>query len=82
MENAVMAIWHHTRSSDENPDHHFCPDGENSWCGFQRDLEKGTTDYRHTHPLPSAVANAVHSTFEALSDQNLLQCCLHGGTQI
>ena len=81
MENAVMAIWHHTRSSDENPDHDLCPPGENSWCGFQRDLAKGTTDYRHTHSLPSAVANAVHSTFEALSDQTLLQRCLHGGTQ-
>jgi len=25
MENAVMAIWHHTQSTDENPDHDLCP---------------------------------------------------------
>ena len=81
MENAVMAIWHHTRSSDDHPDHDLCPPGENSWCGFQRDLAKETTEYSHTHPLPSAVANAIHSTFEALSDQDLLRRCLHGGTQ-
>lgn len=35
----------------------------------------------HTHTLPSAVANAIHPTFEALSDQDLLRRCLHGGTQ-
>ena len=42
---------------------------------------EGTRDYRHTHPLPSAVASAVHSTIEAPSDQNLLWRCLHGGKQ-
>ena len=33
MQNAVMAIWHHSQSTDENPDHDLCPHGENSWCG-------------------------------------------------
>ena len=41
MENAVMAIWHHTRSSYENPDHDLCPPGENLWRGFQKELGKG-----------------------------------------
>ena len=81
LDNAVMAIWHHTRSSDDHPDHDLCPPGENSSCGFQRDLAKETTEYSHTQPLPSAVANAIHPTFEALSDQDLLQHCIHGGSQ-
>ena len=59
----------------------MCPPGENSWCRFQRDLAKGTSDYEHAHPLPGAVANAIHPVFEALSDEDLLQRCLHGGTQ-
>lgn len=81
MQNAVMAIWHHTKSTDESPDHGLCPAGENSWCGFQRDFAKGTSDYKHSHSLPKAVANAILPTFQSLSDKDLLVRCLHGGTQ-
>lgn len=52
IQNAVMAIWHHSHSTDESPGHNLCPAGENSWCGFQQDLAKGTSDYKHQHPLP------------------------------
>ena len=34
MKDAMMAIWNHCRSTDENFVHHFCPTGEESWCGF------------------------------------------------
>lgn len=81
MQNAIMAIWHHTQATDDNPDHDLCPPGEHSWCGFQRDQAKGTTDYHHNHPLPAAVAKAILPCFEALSDLDLLRRCLHGGTQ-
>ena len=81
MKKAVKAIWHHTKSTDENPDHDLCPPGADSWCGFQRDLENGTSDYQHDHPIPEAVADVIYPTFEALSDENLLSRCLHGGTQ-
>ena len=81
MQNAVMAIWHHTQATDDNPDHDLCPPGEHSWCGFQRDQANGTTDYTHEHPLPPAVAKAILPSFEALSDRDLLSRCLHGGTQ-
>ena len=81
MQNAIMAIWHHNKSTDDNPDHDLCPEGENSWCGFQRDAAKGTSDYIHKDPIPEAVANAILPTFEALSEESLLMKCLHGGTQ-
>ena len=35
MENAIMAIWHHTQATDDNPDHELCPPGEHSWCGIK-----------------------------------------------
>ena len=72
MQNAVMAIWHHSQSTDERMD------GENTWCRFQRDIAKGTSDNKHEHPLPKAVANAILPTLEALSDEDLLARCLHG----
>ena len=81
MKNALMAIRHHTQSTDKSSDHDLCPSGEGSWCGFQRDVAGGTQDYKHKHPLPNAVENTIRPTFEALSDTDLLQRCLHGGTQ-
>ena len=76
-----MAIWHHSQSTNDSPDHDLCPNEEDSWCGYQKDLALGTSDYQHSHPLPRAVADAIHETFEDLSDRNLLTRCLHGGTQ-
>ena len=77
MQNAVMAIWHHSKSTDENPSYDLCPPGEQSWCGFQR----GTADSVHKSPIPEAVADAIYPKFEALSDKSLLSRFLHGGTQ-
>ena len=68
IQDAVMAIWFHTHSTDDNLDHDLCPPGENSWCGFQRDLEKGTSDYEHAHPLPGAVANTIHPVMKICCD--------------
>lgn len=81
MQTAVMAIWHHSKSTNDNPVHGLCPEGANSWCGFQRDIAKGTTDYVHKDPIPEAVANVILPTFEALSEESLLSKCMHGGTQ-
>ena len=81
MQNAVLAIWHHSQSTDDSPDHDLCPPGEDSWCGYQRDLAMGTSDYEHNHALPRAVADTIFPIFEDLSDEDLLKRCLHGGTQ-
>ena len=59
MSNAVLEIWHHTRSTDKNPDHNLCPEEETSWCGYQRDLAKNTQEYLHSHPLPKAVSDSI-----------------------
>lgn len=73
MKQAVMAIWHHTKSTDENPDHDLCPPGADSWSGFQQDLENGTSDCQHNNPIPEAVADVIHPTFEALSDESAVK---------
>ena len=81
MKNAVMAIWEHSRSTDASPHHELCPQGSDSWCGFQRDVATGLQEYKHIHPVPAAVAQEIKSTFEALSADELLISCLHGGTR-
>ena len=52
--------------------HDFCREGETSWCGWKRDIAKGTQEYMHKSPLPPAVAGVVKPTFEALSADELL----------
>ena len=81
MKKATMAILYHSKSTDTNPQHHFCPERKDSWCGFQRDVANGTNEYSHNHPLPSAVADAIEPVFIALSCESLLQACTQGGTQ-
>ena len=76
----MVAIWHHSRSIDDDPGHDLCPPRETS-CGYKRDQAKGTSDYSHQHPLPEAVADAILPVFESLSDRQLLSRYLHGGTQ-
>ena len=78
MQDAIWAIWYHMQSTDKSPDHSRCPVGDDSWCGFQRDVAKKTSTYTRKNPLPKAVAIA----FEALTAfEALLSGCLHGGTQ-
>jgi len=81
MHNAVIAIWHHSKSTNEETDHDICPLGEESWCDFQRDISKETEDYVHESPFPEAVADAIYPMFEELSEKNFLSPCLYGSTQ-
>ena len=80
MHGAVTAIWFHTQSTDDNPDNDFCTPEKIYSVGF-RGVGKGTSDYEHAHPLPGAVAKAIHPVLEALSSEDLLRRCLLGSTQ-
>ena len=52
MRRAIRAILYHSASSDKNPQHDHCPEGETSWCGWQRDQAKGTDSYQQKSPWP------------------------------
>ena len=62
---AVKAILDHSASTNERPQHDNCP--QDSWCGWQRDVAKGTTTYKHTHPLPQSIVNVLQPIFLRLS---------------
>jgi hypothetical protein len=83
MQDAIWATWHHMQSTDDTSQHNhtLCPTGKDSWCCFQRALAKGTTTYSRKNSLPQAVASSIHPVFEALTAEELLSSCLHGGTQ-
>ena len=39
MAKAVKASFFHVASTDDKPQHHLCPKGDDSWCGYQRDSQ-------------------------------------------
>ncbi|GFX73789.1 uncharacterized protein TNCV_4291051 [Trichonephila clavipes] len=77
---AIWAIFLPKLSTDEYPQHGFCPIGEDSWCGFKK-AEASGKSYKHKNSLPVAVVEAMHPIFRDLSHPDLLKKCLHGKTQ-
>ena len=78
MVKATKAILHHSWSTDDEPDHGFCPVGATSWCKFQCANALGETPPAHHTTIPKTVGESV---FDRLSDRALLKSCLRGGTQ-
>ncbi|GBN74172.1 hypothetical protein AVEN_6943-1 [Araneus ventricosus] len=82
MRNAVWAIYFHTRSTDNESVHSFCPAGETSWCKYNQAVLKGTAEtFRHKNSLPPAVMDAIKPILNSLTHPELLNRCLGAYTQ-
>ena len=77
MAKAVKASLLHVASTEENPQHHLCPKGKDSWCGYQRDSKT----YKHKKGIPKPIVELVEPIFADLADPALLKKCTHGLTQ-
>ena len=73
----IEAALYHVASTDENPQHHFCPDGQDSWFGYKRDPES----YKHKNGIPKCIVDLIKPIFDDLSKPELLEKCTHGLTQ-
>ncbi|GFT99826.1 uncharacterized protein TNCV_748891 [Trichonephila clavipes] len=80
MRQAIWAIFLHKLSTDEYPQHGFCPIGEDSSCGFKK-AEASGKSYKHKNRHPVTVVEAMRPIFRDLSHPDLLKKCLHGKTQ-
>ena len=61
---SVMDASHyHVASSEENPQHHLCPDGEKSLCGYRR----YPTSYKHRNGIPECTLKLIEPIFADLS---------------
>ena len=69
-------------STNEAPDHQYCPEGESSWCKLQRANSTGQTPPAHRTTIPKAVGDVIKPVFDRLSEESLLQRCLKGSTKI
>lgn len=85
MKRAIWASLLHCMSTDENPQHHMCPNGSSSWCFYNRAAAKGETPQSHKKkiktPISYEVARAIYPIYERMSDLNLLRRMQHGLTQ-
>lgn len=82
MKRDVLATLYHVASTDDNPQHHLCPKGEDSWCKYQvLKCTRHHKDYKHHHGLPKAIVKLCEPIYKDLSDESLLRRCLAGHTQ-
>ena len=82
MKKAVAASLFHCASSDKRPLHEHCPPGDSSWCAYQQGKAKGVpNEHKHGPGLPLEVIAKVKPIYQRLSQDDLLQKCLHGKTQ-
>lgn len=79
MRRAVLAIYCHSVSTDEEPNHLLCPPAPNTWCEFNKAVADQKT-YNH-HSIPKAVMENIRPVFKDLVHPAFLKRCLHGKTQ-
>ncbi|XP_014478531.1 PREDICTED: uncharacterized protein LOC106746440 [Dinoponera quadriceps] len=83
MKKAIWATFYHYSSTDSKPQHHFCPEGPESWCKWQQ--AKATNklkNFRHDYAaLPKEVLDVIKPIYENLSNDKLLERCVGGYTQ-
>ena len=81
MKKAIGAVLFHCASSKENEWHDNCPKGSDSWCNTTVGISNKTTTYVPGPGLPKNVILHVKPIFVNLSEDALLEKCLHGKTQ-
>ncbi len=81
MTTACWAVFYHYISTDQDPQHDFCPDGPDSWCKYQQALAAGWEPPPSHTLIPVDYRQAVEKVFEDLCDKSLLSRCLLGATQ-
>jgi hypothetical protein len=85
MKSSIIATLRHCASTDQEPMHNKCPEGENSWCFYNRAIAKklipGSHDQNIKTPISTHVLKHIAPIYKRLSDEALLQKCIRGQTQ-
>ena len=81
MRKACWAVYYHYVSTDQDPQHHHCPDGVDSWCLYQKALARGQEIPPTNTLIPGDYAARMKAVWEDLCADSLLNRCLLGATQ-
>ena len=84
MRKAVLASIHHCYSTDDHPQHQYCPDGDDSWCFYKRAMTKRDTNpYDHEKRVHNyldyeRLHKHLEPIYDRLTEDDLLsRCKLH-----
>lgn len=85
MKKAVFATLMHCKSTDSNPQHNNCPEGDQSWCFYNKYLAMNLPPPPHETkiktPLREDVVAKLMPIYQRLGSSNLLSRCVDGKTQ-
>lgn len=89
MQGAVWASNYQLISTNQEPYHHFCPKGANSWCFFNRAIALELPESARDHEkkklflakIPKEKLKYIEAVYRDLGNPNLLKRCLKGATQ-
>ena len=82
MKKAIGAVLFHCSEIEWDEQRRlFCPRTKNSWCKWQSDQITGKETYKAKISLPSAIKTLIKPIFVDLSNDSLLEKCLHHKTQ-
>ena len=81
-----MASLYHCYSTDDNPQHRYCPPGASSWCFYKRDLANhlypgGHAKRIHTFLNYDRLHKYLEPIYSRLTDAELLKRCELHSTQ-
>ena len=90
MINDIQAIFHHCSSTDQNPQHSFCPKGDYTWCKFNKykheknknpNTDMPVPEHREKPIIPPFYAEYFKECFDKVCRRELLDRRKRGATQ-
>ena len=82
MKKCIYASLFHNSMLEEKKRHQFCPPTKESWCTWQKEIaEKGVTEFKPKLNIPQAIFDVIMPIYKELTNDKLLEKCLHGKTQ-
>ena len=80
---AVQVTLHHMTSTDDRPVHHMYPEGENSWCSYNKAKARNElNEYKHGFDaIPQAIVQLLKPIYNRLGSRLLLSKSLLRYTQ-
>lgn len=76
---AVQATLLYSNSTADNPRHHLCPEGLESWCKWQ-EAKAQEKEYHHKDLIPEAIVQLLKLIYTRLGSRTLLEKCVPGYT--
>lgn len=84
MKSSIFATLFHCMSTDAKPMHSKCPEGEFSWCFYNRAKASNKAQQMHKSMktrLSEVVVEKIMPVYQRLASNEILQRCVSGKTQ-